>query len=501
MPILENHPLSPELPIVPLHIFGSPYPPSPTTHLTPLTPALSTTPIHTYASATPSTATLACNASAKAFTIWKKTAPSYRRELLLKAVEVLQRRGDEISASQVKETCCAEAFAKINLKGGIEGVREIAAATAEIRGTVSQRGVVPGSEGREGEGLTIVVKEAIGVVLVIAPWNGAVILPLRALSQALAAGCTIVFKASELCPRTHTILVECFEEAGIPPGVINVVQARREDAAPVVEAIISHPAVRKVDFIGSAAVGSQIGQVCAKHLKPILMELGGKGPALVLDDADLEKAAKMCAMGAVANHGQLCFSTERIIIHEAVYDQFLALLSAVMQRLPGPAVGNAVSKQSVTHALDVLKDAETLGAKFIVGGTDCASDVSLKPTIVEGVTREMRIFDEETFGPSVSVYKAENDDEAVRMANDSKYGLNAAVHSKSWEHAYTIASQLEYGQVHINNMTLMDSPGQPIQGIKGSGWGQSNSIWGINEFLIEKTVMFHSSQGGFPFGP
>jgi acyl-CoA reductase-like NAD-dependent aldehyde dehydrogenase len=128
-------------------------------------------------------------------------------------------------------------------------------------------------------------------------WNGAVLLPLRAMSMALAAGCTIVVKASELCPRTHSILAECFDEAGVPKGVINILQTKRENAAAVTEAIISHKAVRKVDFIGSAAVGSKIGQVCAKYLKPILMELGSKGPAVVLEDADLEKAAFWCAMG------------------------------------------------------------------------------------------------------------------------------------------------------------------------------------------------------------
>lgn len=128
-------------------------------------------------------------------------------------------------------------------------------------------------------------------------WNGAVILPARALSMALAAGCTIVVKASELCPRTHHLLLEAFEEAGIPTGVINMIQARRENAAAVTEAIVAHKALRKVDFIGSAAVGSKIGQLCSKYLKPILMELGGKGPAVVLEDADLESAAKLCAMG------------------------------------------------------------------------------------------------------------------------------------------------------------------------------------------------------------
>ncbi|KAF2262150.1 ALDH-like protein [Lojkania enalia] len=309
--------------------------------------------------------------------------------------------------------------------------------------------------------------------------------------MALAAGCTIVVKASELCPRTHSLLYECFEEAGIPTGVINMIQARREDASSVTEAIVSHKAVRKIDFIGSAAVGSKIGQLCAKHLKPILMELGGKGPAVILEDADLEKAAFLCAMGAILDHGQLCFSTERVIVHKSVYDNFTKLLVDAMNKIP--AAGNAVTKQSADHAFEVLKDAQAKGATFLCGGLEYISETSLKPTIVTNISADARIRDEETFGPSTSVYMAEDDDDAIAKSNDSAYGLSAAVHSTSWEHAYNVAKQLEYGQVQINNLTSADSPGQPIRGVKGSGWGQSNSIWGIHEFSIEKTLVFHPS--------
>lgn len=145
------------------------------------------------------------------------------------------------------------------------------------------------------------------------------------------------------------------------------------------------------------------------------------------------------------------------------------------------------------HAYDVLSDAKGKGASFLAGGLQFLSETSLKPTLVTNVSRDARIFDEETFGPSASVYIAEDDNDAVEKANDSAYGLNAAVHSKSWEHAFKIAKLLEYGQVHINNVTCWDAPGIPIKGVKGSGWGTSNSIWGINEFSIQKSVTFHPS--------
>ncbi|KAF1926996.1 salicylaldehyde dehydrogenase [Didymella exigua CBS 183.55] len=466
MAFLTHYKAEDGLSIVPNHINGSPQPFDPATaSLFPVIKAVSETKIHHAVSATSSIAISACDAAATALQSWRNTTPSHRRALLHKAANVIESKAQEIMQAQVDETSCPKEFAAINVKGSVAHMREIAAATSELRGTVPQRGTGP--DGEEVEELTIVVREPVGVVLVIPPWNGAVVLPLRAVSQVLAAGCTV--------------------QAGVPSGVINVIQVRREGAADVTEAIIAHKAVRKIDFIGSAAVGKRIGQVCAKHLKPILMELGGKGPAIVLEDADLQKAAFLCAMGAIINHGQLCFSTERIIVHKANYEKFIQLLKMSFAKFP--AAGNAVSKQSAQHAYDVLIDAQDNGAAYLVGGPEFITPTSLRPTVVTKVSRNARLRDEETFGPSVSVYVAEDDDDAVAIANDSAYGLSAAVHSGSWEHAYKIERQLEYGQVHVNNMTTGDSPGAPIRGVKGSGWGQSNSIWGIHEFSVEKTLV------------
>ncbi|KAF2639687.1 aldehyde dehydrogenase [Massarina eburnea CBS 473.64] len=482
--VLITHPLAPSThKVVPLWISGAPLAPLESDILFPVISSTQDQPVHYAHSASASTAIAACDSAATAFKTWRKTSPTDRRALLLKAADIIEARAKELAASQIAETNCPEQFGHANTRLSLYQIREIAAATSEIRGTVPQNMDAQ-------EGLIVTIREPIGVVLIIPPWNGAVILPVRAMSMALAAGCAIVVKASELCPQTHHLIRECFEEAGIPKGVINMIQARREDAAAVTEAIIAHKAVRKIDFIGSAAVGSRVGQLAAKYLKPILMELGGKGPAIVLEDADLEQAAQLCAMGAVVDHGQVCFSTERIIVHKAVYDKFVAILSPIFSKMA--KVGDAVTKQSAVHAYDVLKDAQDKGAKFLIGGPEYLSETSLKPTLVTNVSREMRIFDEESFGPSATIYVAEDDADAIAKANDSAYGLNAAVHSKSWEHAYNVAKELEYGQVHINSLTTQDSVGVPARGVKGSGWGQSNSIWGIHEFSIERTVYFHS---------
>ncbi|KAK5952189.1 hypothetical protein OHC33_006662 [Knufia fluminis] len=473
----------PETKTVPLWINGRPSKTSsPITF--PLISSASGDTIHHAISATEEDAIRACDASLEAFKSWRQTTYAHRRQILYKAVEVLRRRTNEIAAHQVAETSCSQQFAMFNVTGAIDYMEEIASATSEVRGQIAQRPSKP--DGTETEGLSLIITEPVGPVLIIPPWNGAIVLPARGISMALAAGCTIVLKASEKCPMTHHCLVEAFEEAGVLPGVINSIQVRREDAAAVTETIIAHKAIRKVEFIGSQAVGRSIGSLCGKYLKPVLMELGGKGPAIVLDDADLRKAATLCAMGATLNHGQLCFSTERIIVQSSIASKFIPLLKTAMLHIPPP--GNAVDAASAAHAHDILIDAQSNGATFLFGSPKYTGRNTLQPALLTDVTPTSRIYDEETFGPSATVYIVDTDEDAIERANDSAYGLNAAVHSGSWERAYNVARRLEYGQVNVNAMTVANNGTQPIRGVKGSGWGQAGSIWGIREFVVEKTI-------------
>lgn len=270
-----------------------------------------------------------------------------------------------------------------------------------------------------------------------------------------------------------------------------MIQTRREDAAAVTEALISHKAIQKIDFIGSQAVGRVIGSLCGKYLKPVLMELGGKGPAIVLDDTNLEQAARCCAIGATLHHGQICFSTERTIVQRSIAEQFLPILK--METIP--VAGTAVDDASAEHAYDILVDAQAGGATFLVGEPKYLNTNSLRPALVINVTSKSRIWDEETFGPSATVYIVDTDEDAIEMANDSAYGLSAAVHSRSWERAYKMSTRLEFGQVSVNNMTIADAPTQPIRGVKGSGWGQSNAVWGIKEFTVEKCISMNLADG------
>lgn len=263
----------------------------------PITSAAQSKTVHYAESASYSSARDAADAAWEAFAPWRNSKYHERRELLLRVADLYSQRADELTHWQVLETSCSEQYARFNIKLAINMIKEFA-------GTLVQAttGATPPIQ---AEGVALVFKEPVGPVLLIPPWNSSIILSTRGVAAAIAAGCTVVMKASETCPRTHSMVVEIFEQAGLPNGCLNQVQANRADATAVTEALISHKAIRKVEFIGSASVGRIIGQLAAKHLKPVLMELGGKGPALVLKDADLTSAARLCAFGAFLHHGQI----------------------------------------------------------------------------------------------------------------------------------------------------------------------------------------------------
>jgi acyl-CoA reductase-like NAD-dependent aldehyde dehydrogenase len=400
-----------------------------------------------------------------------------RRDLILRVADYYASHLDDFVERQILETSCTKPWATNNVNGSVSYLREIAAQVSSVTGTI------PPIE--KPNTLGFVFKEPIGPVLCIAPWNAALILATRGIASAIAVGCTVVFKASEICPKTHAGIVAAFAESGCPAGVLNQLQTKREDAAKVTEVLIAHDAIRKVEFIGSAAVGRIIGQVAAKYLKPVVMELGGKCPAIVLEDADVEEAAKQCALGAVMHHGQICFSTERIIVLEAVASKFQELLVEQMKGLDQVA-GSAVSESIAQHAEDVIKESQD---KIIVGGVDGnAKGPSLKPTVILNPNSSERIFDEETFGPSASLYVVKDDAAAIDLANKSSYGLNATVWTKDMSRFMKIARQLEYGQVHANTISVYTSPTGSQGGVKNSGFGRQNGKWGLNEFVVEKFV-------------
>jgi benzaldehyde dehydrogenase (NAD) len=314
----------------------------------------------------------------------------------------------------------------------------------------------------------------------------------------------VVLKASELCPATHGLIVEALQEAGLPAGVVNFVTNAPADAAAVVEAMIAHPAVRRVNFTGSTRVGKLIAQTCAQHLKPAILELGGKAPLLVLDDADLDAAVNGAIFGSFANSGQICMSTERLVVDEKVADAFVAKLAARAVGLPlgdprkGPVVlGSVIDMSTVERCNALIDDALAKGAKLVCGGK---AETTLMPaTVLDHVTRDMRIYHEESFGPVKPVVRVQGLEAAVACANDNAYGLSAAVFGRDIARAMQVAQRIESGICHVNGPTVHDEAQMPFGGVKDSGHGRFGGKAGIDAFTELRWVTVQTTPRQYPF--
>jgi len=434
-------------------------------------------------------------AAEAAFPQWSKMGPHSRRKLLLKAADLLEERTDAFIKTNMAETGATGPWVGFNVGVGAKMLREAASMTTQISGQV-----IP----MEKPGvLSMGIRQAAGVCLGIAPWNAAVILGIRAIAMPLACGNTVILKASEMAPKTQQMIGQVLQDAGIPDGVVNVVTNAPEDAPAVVEALIRAPAVRRVNFTGSTGVGKIIAKLCAEELKPCLLELGGKAPFIVLDDADLDGAVNGAAFGAYMNMGQICMSTERIIVTEGIADAFVEKLAAKAAKLPagdpkGKVVLGALVSQDAAAKLDALiDDAVAKGATLVAGGK---SDGAVCPAgILDNVTPEMRIYAEESFGPVKSIVRVKDAEEAVRVANDTEYGLSAALYTSDLKKGLELASQIQSGICHINGPTVADEPQMPFGGMKASGFGRFGGDAAINEFTDLRWVTIEDPGQPYPF--
>jgi vanillin dehydrogenase len=347
------------------------------------------------------------------------------------------------------------------------------------------------------------VRQAVGVVVGIAPWNAPVILGVRAVAAPLAYGNTVVLKASEQCPRTHATIVQALKDAGVPAGAINLVTNDPEDAAEVVDALIAHPAVRRISFTGSTRVGRIVAEKAGRHLKRVLLELGGKAPLVVLADADLERAAAAASFGAFMHQGQICLSTERIVIDRSVADEFTQKLSELARLLkvgdprePGTQIGPLVNENAVKRVTELVQEAVSKGAKVVAGGN--AKGACFEPTVLTDVTPDMRIYHEESFGPVVAIVPVDGVEEAVCVANDTEYGLASAVFSRDEDKAMRVARQLETGACHINDATINDEPQMPLGGVKASGWGRFGGKAALEEFTELRWITIQDTPREYP---
>ncbi len=437
----------------------------------------------------------AVNAAAAAYPDWAATGPGARRMLLLKAAEALEAKTDEIIQLMITETGATGPWAGFNCMLAAGMLREAASITTQITGDVIPVNK-PGS-------LAMAQRKPLGVCLAIAPWNAPVILGVRAVATAIASGNTVVLKASEMCPAVHRAIGTVFQEAGFPDGVLNVITNAPEDAADVVEALIAAPAMRHINFTGSTKVGRIIAQKAAAHLKPVLLELGGKAPMVILEDADLKGAVNGAAFGAFMNQGQICMSTERIIVHESIADEFARAFAAKAARLPAGnprdkvVLGALVTLDAAEKMDAIIADAVAKGGKVLAGGTREGSVVTA--TVIDNVTPEMLIYQEESFGPVKPIIRVKDDAEAVRVANDTAYGLSASVYSADISRAMKIADQIESGICHINGPTVGDEAQMPFGGVKDSGYGRFGGKAGIDSFTSTRWVTIEDPAQQYPF--
>lgn len=430
----------------------------------------------------------------RGFQAWSAMGPNARRTILT-AAAALESKQAEFAGAMMNEIGATAGWAMFNLGLAASMLREAAALTTQICGEV-----IPSD--RPGL-LAMALREPVGVLLGIAPWNAPIILGVRAVAVPLACGNAVILKASEQCPRTHALIIEALVEAGFPAGTVQVVTNDPKDAPEVVGALIDHPLVKRINFTGSTGVGREIAKRAAQHLKPCLLELGGKAPLVILEDADLDEAVKAAAFGAFMNQGQICMSTERLIVVDAVADAFAAKLRDKVESMPvgdpregKTPLGAVVGQGTVDRVNLLIDDALAQGARLLAGGP--ADSVLMPATVLDGVDESMRIYREESFGPIVSMIRAADEADAIRLANDSEYGLSAAVFSGDAARGLRVARQLRSGICHVNGPTVADEAQMPFGGVGGSGYGRFGGKAGIESFTELRWITVASQSGHYP---
>ena len=440
-------------------------------------------------------ANAAVASAATAFESWSKTGPGERRTLLMKAADIMESKTNDFIAAMIAETGATGPWAGFNVMLAAGIIREAAAMTTQIGGEI-----IPSNKPNT---LAMGVYKPKGVCLGIAPWNAPVILGTRAVAMPVACGNTVVLKASEMCPATHQLIAQCFNEAGLPKGVVNVITNAPEDAASIVEALIANRKVKHVNFTGSSRVGRIIGRLAGENLKPALLELGGKAPLVILDDADIDGAVNAAVFGAFMNQGQICMSTERIIVDEKIADAFVAKLAARAAALPAGnprehvVLGALVTPQAAEKMDKIMADATAKGGKIVAGGK--RNGAVVEATVVDHVKPGMTIYEEESFGPVKPVIRVSGEAEAIRVANDTEYGLSSAVFSRDIARAMRVAEQIESGICHINGPTLNDEPQMPFGGVKASGFGRFGGKAAIAEFTDLRWITIEDPNQHYPF--
>ena len=432
----------------------------------------------------------AVKAAHKAFTQgeWPGFTPSQRGLLLYRLGDLIAREANRLAEIEVRDNGKLWAEMSAQLKYVPSWFYYFGGLADKIEGTV-----VPLD--KKGY-FNFTRREPLGVVAAITPWNSPLLLTAWKLAPALAAGCTVVLKPSEFTSTSTLEFVTLFEEAGFPPGVVNVITGFGDEVG---TALVEHPLVKKISFTGSDVTGRVINQLAARHFKHVSLELGGKSPNIVFADANLDDAINGAISGIFAATGQTCIAGSRLLLHESIHDAFLermvALASTAKMGDPmnsATQIGPVTTKPQFEKVLSYIEIAKQEGATLLMGGEraqrpDCGSGRFVEPTIFAGVLSEMRIAQEEVFGPVLAVIRFKDDDEAVEIANHSRFGLGAGVWTSDIGRAFRMSERIQAGTVWVNTYRAA-SYMSPWGGYKDSGVGRENGIEAVNSFLQTKSV-------------
>lgn len=423
-------------------------------------------------------------AAERGFHVWRQTSAFDRAKIMRAAAALMRERVEAIAPLMVMEQGKPLAEARVETALAADIIEWFAGEAQRTYGWV-----IPA---RAGHVTQVAVKEPVGPVAAFAPWNFPINQIVRKVSAALAAGCSIIAKGPEETPAAPAALIRAFQDAGVPPGVINLVYG---DPATISAYLIPHPVIRKITFTGSTAVGKKLAAMAGEHMKRATMELGGHAPAIVFEDADLDVAVKLLAASKFRNAGQVCVSPTRFLVQDSVYDRFVADFAKAAAAIKvgdglaeGTGMGPLANARRVQAVDDMVQDAVQKGAKLVTGGSRIGNVGNFyQPTVLSHVPLDARAMNEEPFGPVALVRPFTALDDALTEANRLPYGLAAYAYTTSARTSQALASEIESGMISINHAGLA-LPETPFGGIKDSGYGSEGGAEAIDAYLVTKFV-------------
>lgn len=434
----------------------------------------------------------AIQAANKAFEGWSQTSPAERAKLMNKMADLVENDSERLAKIMTMEQGKPLSQAAAEIQTNMENLRWNAAEGQRILGDI-----VPSPTTNQWQAR----KQPVGVVGAITPWNFPSNMIIRKISPAIAAGCTVILKPAKATPLSALALMELFDQAGFPEGVVNIVMG---DSSTIGKILSESDDIQKITFTGSTEVGQILNEQAAPTLKKVSMELGGHAPFIIFPDADLELATEMLIKTKFINNGQVCTSPNRIFIHKEIKQKATDL---IMEKMKGVSVGNGlddpttgplINEEGIEKIEEQLKDAVDKGAQILCGGKrltegEYANGFFFEPTVLDGVTKEMAIFYEETFGPVIPLITFEEEDQVIKDANDTIFGLASYFFSTNIHTVDHVSNQLQYGMVGVNDTAISNSA-TPFGGVKHSGFGRENGTYGVEEYIEVKFVTIRTAK-------